>query len=99
MARDILSTTASSVFIERFFSGGPLIMTDRRNRLHDDLLYYYNLFKKTGLLKHVIDKILNFTEHIASENFEMIRDLDPKSRSRIELRNLENCHLVSIFFY
>lgn len=38
MARDILGTTASTVFIERFFSAGPQIMTNRRNRLRNETL-------------------------------------------------------------
>ena len=33
MARDILSTTASSVPVERFFSEGSLVMTNKRNAL------------------------------------------------------------------
>ena len=41
MARDILSTTASSVFIERFFSSGSQIMTNRRNRMKADILNAY----------------------------------------------------------
>lgn len=38
MARDVFSTLASSAPVERFFSGGALIMTDRRNRLDDIML-------------------------------------------------------------
>lgn len=38
MARDIFSTLASSAPVERFFSGGSLIMTDHRNRMDEHLL-------------------------------------------------------------
>ena len=38
MARDVLSTLASSVPIERFFSIGSLTMTTKRTRLKDDTL-------------------------------------------------------------
>lgn len=38
MARDIFSTLASSAPVERFFSGGALIMRDRRTRLDDIML-------------------------------------------------------------
>lgn len=38
MARDILGITASTIYIERFFSAGPLIMTNRRNKLKNETL-------------------------------------------------------------
>lgn len=38
MARDILAITPTTVFIERFFAGGPLLMTQKRTRMTDETL-------------------------------------------------------------
>ena len=59
MARDILGITPTTVFIERFFSGGPLLMTQKRTSMADKtlkkLMCLYS-WSKSSLKKQIYDE-------------------------------------------